>query len=101
MSWRGALLVLTTALTVRFGITSNRDWLGIASTHQVEHTYQVLVAAENLHSVQMRFQPAGLLADGERRYLAPYGCVIPHYRKRGEIAGTLADNPRRWPASSR
>jgi PAS domain S-box-containing protein len=79
MSWRGALLVLTLGLTLRFGITSSHDWNQYRqSTHRVEHTYQVLVAAEGLrNSVEdAETGQRGYLLTGEPRYLAPYNAAL-------------------------
>src|SRR5438270_7283707 len=75
VSWRGALLALTLAVTLRIGFTSNRDWRRYRdSTHLIEHTYQVLIAAERLRNSIEHAETGqrGYLLTGEEGYLAPY-----------------------------
>jgi PAS domain S-box-containing protein len=79
ISWRGALLVFALGLTFWFGINSNRDWVRYReSTHLIEHTYQVLAAAESLRSSieDAETGQRGYLLTGERRYLAPYSAAL-------------------------
>src|SRR5260370_25733581 len=98
MSWRGALLVLTTALTFRLGITSNRDWIQYReSTHRVEVAYQVLVAAETLrNSVEdAETGQRGYLLTGEPRYLGPYNAALSRISaSEVKLRQLMADNPR-------
>jgi PAS domain S-box-containing protein len=79
ISWRGALLVLVLGLTFRLGFTSNRDWMRYReSNHLIEHTYQVLAAAERLRSSieDAETGQRGYLLTGEQRYLAPYSAAL-------------------------
>ena len=79
ISWRGALLVLVLGLTFRLGFTSNRDWVRYRqSTHLIEHTYQVLAAAESLRSSieDAETGQRGYLLTGEQRYLQPYSAAL-------------------------
>jgi PAS domain S-box-containing protein len=97
MSWRGALLLLTTVLVFRLGITSNRDWIRYReSTHLVDHTYQVLVAAEGLrNSVEdAETGQRGYLLTGELRYLAPYSAALSRITaSEVKLRQLMADNP--------
>jgi PAS domain S-box-containing protein len=102
MSWRGGLLVLVLGLTFRLSLTSNRDWIRYReSTHLVEHTYQVLVAAETLRSSieDAESSQRGYLLTGEQRYLAPYNAALSSViasqaKLRGLMAGNLAQQVR-------
>ncbi len=79
VSWRGLLLVSTTVLTFQLGITSNHDWIRYRrTTHEVEHTYQILVAVERLrNSVEdADTGQRGYLLTGEQRYLEPYSAAL-------------------------
>ena len=97
MSWRGALLVLTTALTVRFGITSNRDWLQYReTTHLVEHTYQVMAAVEMLRSSveDAETSQRGYLITGEQQYLTPYRAALSStVVSQSKLRRLMAGNP--------
>ena len=51
MTWRGASLVLALLFLLGISFNSGRDWRRyLESAHRVEHTYQVLVAAEELRT---------------------------------------------------
>ena len=79
ISWRGALLVLVLGLTFRLAFTSNRDWVRYReSTHLIEHTYQVLAAAESLRSSidYAETSQRGYLLTREQRYLVPYNAAL-------------------------
>jgi PAS domain S-box-containing protein len=97
MSWRGALLVSVLALTIRLGITSSHDWNRYRdSTHRVEHTYKILVAAESLrNSVEdAESGQRGYLLTGDERYLAPYNSALSHIIASQVILRQLmSDNP--------
>src|SRR5438445_11624766 len=51
MTWRGASLVLALLFLLGISFNSGRDWRRyLESAHRVEHTHQVLVAAEELRT---------------------------------------------------
>ena len=89
--------MLTTVLTVRFGIISKRDWLQYReSTHLVEQTYQVLVAAERLRSSvdDAETGQRGYLLTGDQRYLAPYSAALSRITaSEVKLRQLMADNP--------
>ena len=97
ISWRGAVLVLTTVLTVRFGITSNRDWLQYRkTTHLVEHTYQVMAAVEMLRSSveDAETSQRGYLITGDQQYLTPYRAALSGTAlSQSKLRRLMAGNP--------
>jgi PAS domain S-box-containing protein len=102
MSWRGALLLFTTVLAIQLGITANRDWKRYReSTHLVEHTHQILVAAERLrNSVEdAETSQRGYLLTGEQRHLALYSAALSRVtasevKSRQLMAENLKQQPR-------
>ena len=97
MSWRGTLLVLATVLTFRLGINSNHDWLRYReSTHQLGHTYQILVATERLRNSVEEAETGqrGYLLTGELRYLAAYSAALSRITaSEVRVRQLTADNP--------
>ena len=99
ITWRGLLLILAMVFLLGFSAISDRDWRRyLESSHLVEHTYQVLIAAEELPSsieAVERSQRSYLLT-GEERFLKPYGALSRIIGNQTSYKLT-ADSPERRP----
>jgi PAS domain S-box-containing protein len=97
ISLRGALPLLTLALTFGVWFTSNRDWGRYReTTHLVEHTYQVLGAVETLRSSIEHAETSqrGYLLSGDKRYLMPYSAALSStIGSQTKLRRLVADNP--------